>query len=96
MAVKRSWSKLSPAYRKRLERGGITKKLYEGGVNLQVARGHGKEVFKVIENDDIREPSNYKTIKWFDSRQTWLNTRHEGVDSAKWPPHVPPWWIIFS
>ena len=37
---RRAWAALSPAYRTRLERGGITRELYEQGWSLSAARGH--------------------------------------------------------
>lgn len=37
---RRAWESLSDAYRKRLSRGGITKRDYERGRNLSAARGH--------------------------------------------------------
>lgn len=37
---RRAWADLSPNYRKRLERGGITKRDYDRGRNLSAARGH--------------------------------------------------------
>jgi hypothetical protein len=37
-----SWESLSPAYRGRLERGGITRQDYLSGDPLSGARGHGK------------------------------------------------------
>lgn len=41
MAARRVWENLSPGYRKRLERNGITKNLYERGLrSLKAARGH--------------------------------------------------------
>lgn len=40
MARGRVWSTLSPAYRARLEKGGITKAQYEAGASLSAARGH--------------------------------------------------------
>jgi hypothetical protein len=36
----RNWNALSPAYRQRLERAGITRQQYESGVSLEKARGH--------------------------------------------------------
>lgn len=36
------WRALSPAYRKRLERAGITKNRYIAGVPLRAGRGHSK------------------------------------------------------
>ena len=42
MAKKRNWDSLSPTYRKRLERGGLTKTTYNKGAPLAKARGHAK------------------------------------------------------
>jgi hypothetical protein len=39
---RRSWDSLSPSYRARLSRGGITKARYERGDSLTAARGHSK------------------------------------------------------
>ncbi len=36
----RNWANLSPTYRGRLERAGVTKAYYEGGGKLGKARGH--------------------------------------------------------
>lgn len=40
MAKARNWQALSPAYRTRLERKGITRSTYESGFPLSAARGH--------------------------------------------------------
>jgi hypothetical protein len=40
MAHRKQWDDLSPAYRRRLERAGITRADYERGVSLSAARGH--------------------------------------------------------
>lgn len=37
---RKGWESLSPAYRKRLERNGITASAYAQGASLQKARGH--------------------------------------------------------
>ena len=39
---RKSWDSLSPAYRQRLSRGGVTKEKYESGANLSAARGHAR------------------------------------------------------
>lgn len=39
--ARRSWDSLSPAYRRRLERSGLTRAGYESGASLTGARGHG-------------------------------------------------------
>lgn len=38
--ARKTWGALSENYRKRLERGGITKQAYESGASLSAARGH--------------------------------------------------------
>lgn len=42
MAKRRDWEALSESYRRRLERGGITRSAYESGASLSAARGHAK------------------------------------------------------
>lgn len=41
MAQRKPWNQLSPAYRRRLERHGITKTEHNTGKTLRAARGHG-------------------------------------------------------
>lgn len=38
--TRRTWDALSPAYRRRLESGGVTRREYERGGSLAEARGH--------------------------------------------------------
>lgn len=38
--ARKSWSSLSPAYRTRLQKAGITQSVYETGASLSAARGH--------------------------------------------------------
>lgn len=40
--ARKAWSDLSPAYRARLERGGVTPASHEAGAGLARARGHGQ------------------------------------------------------
>lgn len=40
--ARKGWDQLSDAYRKRLEKGGISKTAYEGGASIKKARGHSK------------------------------------------------------
>jgi len=59
MAGRRSeaqWSKLSPAYRARLERGGLTRSDYLAGVPLSAARGHSQT------------PERPERVKWAPER----------------------------
>lgn len=53
-----SWESLSPAYRSRLERGGITRQDYLSGASLSGARGH-KATPERPERAD-RNPERYK------------------------------------
>ena len=42
MPRRRVWSALSPSYRTRLQRKGVTQAQYESGVSLKAARGHAQ------------------------------------------------------
>jgi hypothetical protein len=43
MANRKGWAHLSPAYQRRLERGGITPESYQAGAGLAKHRGHKSE-----------------------------------------------------
>jgi hypothetical protein len=62
---RRDWSQLSPAYRSRLTRGGITQSEYESGANLSKARGHEKtpEHPKDAVKDKVRYREYLKSTK---------------------------------
>ena len=57
--ARRQWSNLSATYRKRLERGGITKRSYEAGESLKEARGHRHTPEHPLEA--MRNPQKYPT-----------------------------------
>jgi hypothetical protein len=60
MAVRRKgWSELSPAYRSRLQRNGITESLYNRGTSLKTARGHNKTPEHGLK-EALRNPRRYK------------------------------------
>jgi hypothetical protein len=40
--ARKGWERLTDAYRRRLERGGVTRTQYEQGVSLSKARGHAQ------------------------------------------------------
>ena len=40
--ARKGWEDLSPGYRSRLERGGVSRAAYERGESLKSARGHGR------------------------------------------------------
>lgn len=54
-----AWNALSPAYRGRLERSGITRSKYVSGESLSSSRGHSKTPEHGIK-DAIKRPEKYK------------------------------------
>ena len=53
MAKTRNWNSLTPAYRKRLERSGLTKSKYESGADLRAARGHAPRGSQNLDRDQL-------------------------------------------
>lgn len=83
-AKKRSgWSKLSPEYRKRLERSGVNRKTWESGADLRTARGHKeanglkpvtnrqKELTQRAVNTDLT-PRELKELERVITRPAWI------------------------
>lgn len=56
---RKGWQQLSPSYRARLQKAGITKSQYESGVSLSKARGHGQTPEHGI-REAIRNPRKYQ------------------------------------
>ncbi|MGI8309036.1 hypothetical protein [Saccharopolyspora hattusasensis] len=54
---RKSWNSLSDAYRRRLERGGISRQAYESGASLSKARGHAATPERPA--DARRNPGRY-------------------------------------
>ncbi|QUH03825.1 hypothetical protein HUO13_26105 [Saccharopolyspora erythraea] len=54
---RKSWESLSDAYRRRLERGGISRQAYESGASLSAARGHRSTPERPA--DAVRNPGRY-------------------------------------
>jgi len=61
MAARRVWDALSASYRRRLEKGGITRESYEGGVSLKAARGHGTTPENIREYQ--KNPGKFKQYR---------------------------------
>lgn len=61
MAGRRGWLTLSEAYRRRLEKGGITRALYERGASLKSARGH--ETTPESPREYMKNPSRFKEYR---------------------------------
>lgn len=66
MPRRRDWDSLSPAYRSRLTKGGITKRAYESGASLKAARGH--EFTPERPQDARRNPSEFELYRAGKSR----------------------------
>lgn len=58
---RKSWDQLSPAYRKRLERAGVTKEAHAAGAGLHKARGHGSKQ---------KESFTRRRAKWMEKMAT--------------------------
>jgi hypothetical protein len=85
----RNWDGLSPAYRKRLERAGITKRAYESGVSLEKARGHAS----TPERPERAEKNPEKYRKYRDKKNDAIKYIQD-FKRSKWaPPYqgVAPW-----
>ncbi len=57
---RRSWESLTPAYRRRLERSGLTRAGYESGAPLTGARGHGTTPERPDRQDRRAEYAAYR------------------------------------
>jgi len=80
--ARKGWDQLSPAYRDRLKRSGITKKSYTAGVDLRAARGKKTEGLKVtaktqkaLTQKAVRAEATPQEIRQLESmiiRPNWL------------------------
>jgi hypothetical protein len=81
MASKRRlWDSLSPAYRGRLSRAGITKTQYQSGVSLQKARGHAE-----TPEHGLKQAFKHKTKfrKYIQRKNVIFNTGSHGTAEDK-------------
>jgi hypothetical protein len=100
MARRKGWDQLSDNYRRRLERGGIRKSDYEGGIPLDIARGHGETPEHGL-TDAVKDPE-----RWFDYIQEHkenlttdhIQTLHDWLQGNSWPQWAYPtkeWSFLF-
>lgn len=79
MSRRKAWEELSPAYRERLKRAGITRRAHESGVSIARASGH-KEREKPVPNI----PANArKYLKTPTDRQKMSASRDELVEQVQ-------------
>ena len=57
MAKARNWQALSPSYRARLERGGVSRSAYESGASVSAARGHARTPERPAQA--LRQPARF-------------------------------------
>jgi hypothetical protein len=81
--ARKGWNSLSPAYRARIEKAGLTQKDYEAGTSLSRARGHAN----TPENPRSYDPNKYKKYAAERKRLTaQVEQRKQDVfgDSERW------------
>ncbi|MHB1357051.1 MAG: hypothetical protein ACYCZF_13870 [Anaerolineae bacterium] len=83
MARARNWETLSPVYRKRLQRGGVTKKQYNSGANLQAARGQKIEARRTVQRREQGLPS-MATVRKQRAAKATGSTATERAQWARW------------
>lgn len=75
---RKGWQQLSPGYRARLEKNGITKAQYDAGKSLAKARGHSQTPEHGIK-EAIRKPAKYRK---------YINKRTRTGSTAKPPEEI--------
>lgn len=83
--ARKGWEQLTPGYRQRLERAGISKRDYETGTSIRKARGHER----TPERPSAHKPSQFPQYET--KRQQIINDlvaakRRFFSDSPKWNP----------
>ncbi len=57
-----AWESLTPAYRTRLERGGITRESYQAGVRVQTARGHRTAEHRARAENEVKSGKPFRFV----------------------------------
>lgn len=109
MPKARSWNNLTPAYRNRLERGGLSKSSYESGADLRKARGHAPKGFQTLNRDELAllnkavradaTPQEIKKLEQFLTRPSWIpkssEVRPEVYGALGKLPHPRTWKHVY-
>jgi hypothetical protein len=94
--ARKGWDALSPAYKQRLERAGLTQRAYESGGSIQKARGHAQTPERP--KDSAKFPKYHterlklnKSIAWrkqdlFGTSPKWNPGRALAAMNKKTPP----------
>ena len=81
--ARKGWDQLSPAYRARLEKGGVSKTAYERGESIQAARGHSRTPERPTQAQNFPQYQNERNKlvdKVASRKQAFFGT------SPKWNP----------
>lgn len=101
MAKRGLWTALKESYRKRLEKNGITRRMYESGASLSKARGHGKtpehpeDAYKGKNAEKYAEyryrKAQRKIKTGIAKRQSAVERAREYADKPEWARKKPYW-----
>ena len=81
--ARKGWEALSAAYRKRLEKSGISRADYEGGASIKKARGHGITPERPIGYNPQQYPQ-YSQRRSSLERQVQARKEQVFGNSARW------------
>jgi hypothetical protein len=85
--ARKGWDQLSPQYKKRLEKSGITESDYNSGVSLQRARGHSRTPEHPHEMDKVKHRSYYmERLRLIDQLQS--KKRRVFGDRPRWSENL--------
>lgn len=79
--ARKGWDSLSPTYRKRLEKGGVSRADYEAGRSIKKARGHAQTPERPSQASPTKHPTYFakrqKLIRDFQAkkRRLWEGSR---------------------
>lgn len=83
--ARKGWEQLSPGYRQRLERAGISRRDYEGNQSIQKARGHERTPERPSSHKATQFPQ-YENKRQQIVRDLVAKKQRFFADSPKWNP----------
>lgn len=104
--ARKGWNSLSPSYRARIEKAGLTQKDYEAGASLSKARGHANtpenprsydpqkyQKYNTVRNQLISQVEQRKE-QLFGDRARWSKTRSDRAIREKPPSLAQMRWAL--
>lgn len=86
MAARRGWDSLSPGYRQRLERAGISQSDYEAGRSIRAARGHANTPERPTQSNIPFEFPHYAQNRSQKIRDLEAKKQRVFGQSLRWDP----------